>query len=139
MFQTDLDFGRKYEKKLLKYIEYDTFELAPNIKFLEYDVKINHKGEEILFEVKADKLAHKTGNFCIEYECNNKPSGIETTKADYYAYFIIGEKTELYIIPTSSIKRKIKKMLFHKKINGGDGYRSCMYLFKMDLFQKYKF
>lgn len=137
MFIKDLEFGREYEKKLLDYIEYDEYEFAPNKQFPDYDVKLKYKGEEFLYEVKADKLTDKTGNMCIEFECNNKPSGIVLTKSDYYAYFVIGEETKLYIIPTRKIKRMIKHESYHKCMNGGDGYKSKFYLFKKDLFNKY--
>ncbi|MDB4448207.1 hypothetical protein N9119_03130 [Roseivirga sp.] len=37
-------------------------------------------------EVKHDKIAHRSGRVFIEYECRNKPSGITTTNADFWAF-----------------------------------------------------
>lgn len=138
VFTEDLKFGESYQKKLLNIIEYDTCEIAPPRRFSDWDVKINYKNEETLFEVKADKLTSKTNNICIEFNCNNKPSGIETTKSDFYAYFDVFNDI-LYMIPTKSIKRRIKKKLYHKCINGGDGGRCRLYLFKTSIFDKFKF
>ena len=54
-----------------------------------HDLNFGEKGEDWineifkdgkLIEVKSDRLAHKTGNVYIEYECRGKPSGIATTK-----------------------------------------------------------
>ena len=39
-------------------------------------------------EVKYDRKTKETGNVYIEFESRNKPSGIKTTQADYWTYFI---------------------------------------------------
>jgi len=61
-----------------------------------YDLEFGQEGEsqfaEIVnnkkVEVKRDRVAHKTGNLFIEYESRGKPSGIATSQADTYAYWI---------------------------------------------------
>jgi hypothetical protein len=130
-FQSDLLLGKKYELLLLDYLpkdEYDEVELAPNKRFVEWDVKIKRGSLEAKYEVKADRLAHKTGNFCVEYECAGQPSGITTTQADHYAYFIIhGNDHDLYLIPVERLRQYITTSS-PKKMNGGDGYRSRFYL-----------
>lgn len=63
-FRYDLELGKSVENQLSKILT---------------DKRI---------EVKMDKIAHRTGNIAIEYECRGKPSGIAVTEAEYYAYVI---------------------------------------------------
>ena len=137
-FVEDLKFGKKYENELLKYIIYDSYNLADGL-FKDYDLKININQKSITYEVKADRLTYKTNNIAIEYECSKKDSGISTTKSDFYAYFIIkpNDNYDLYIIPTEDIKTFIKENKFIRIVNGGDNYNSKMYLFNVNIFKKY--
>lgn len=137
-FTTDLEFGEKYEIELLKYLDYEKFK-KPKGNFKPYDIKIYKDGKKIKYEVKADKLTYKTGNIAIEYQCNNKLSGIATTKAKYWAYFIIkdDESYDLFIIPKSVIEKSIENKEYKRIVSGGDGYRARLYLFDMDLFKNY--
>ena len=91
------------------------------------------------YEIKADRMAYKTNNVAIEYKCNNKPSGISSTKSKYYIYFIVKPDNThtAYMIPTDDIKKLIEDKQYHRNIRGGDGYRAQMYLFKINLFNKY--
>jgi hypothetical protein len=58
-----------------------------------HDLKLGQHYEEKLgmlltnkkIEVKRDKRAAQTGNIYIEFNSRGKPSGIETTEADYWA------------------------------------------------------
>ena len=136
-FNNDLLLGKKYEMILLDYIpkgEYDEVEFAPNHRFVEWDVKVKRGALEAKYEVKADRLSHKTGNLCIEFQCAGQPSGISTTQANYYAYFIIhGTGHDLYLIPVERLKEYIEQSS-PKKMSGGDGYRSRFYLIPQDVF-----
>jgi len=139
-FNNDLLLGKKYELMLLDYLdndEYTEVELAPNKRFVEWDVKVTRGALEAKYEVKADRLSAKTGNLCIEYECAGQPSGISTTEANYYAYFVInGSIHDLYLIPVERIKELIAQGAY-KKMNGGDGYRSRFYLIPKAMFAEY--
>jgi hypothetical protein len=130
-FQSDLLLGKKFELMLLDYLpkdEYTEVEMAPNKRFVEWDVKLKNGALEAKYEVKSDRLSAKTGNLCIEYECSGQPSGISTTQADYYAYFVIkGSDHDLYLIPVPRIKELIAQGAY-KKMKGGDSYRSEFYL-----------
>jgi hypothetical protein len=141
-FQKQLANGNIYEMRSLMYMEHDTYEQKQG-KFKPYDLIITKDGIETKIEVKSDRQAGKTGNMAIEYECNGKPSGITSTEADYYIYFIIYSddiqedgtpREECYKIP---IKRLIKIAKECRKVRGGDGNRSCMYLVHKSLVQKY--
>jgi hypothetical protein len=139
-FQSDLLLGKKYELLLLDYLpkdEYTDVEFAPNKRFVEWDVKLKNGALEAKYEVKSDRITAKTGNFCLEYECSGQPSGISTTQADYYAYFVIhGNDHDLYLIPVSHIKDLVAQGAY-KKMSGGDGYRSRFYLIPKAVFAEY--
>jgi hypothetical protein len=139
-FNQDLLLGKKYELMLLDYMdkdEYDEVEFAPIQRFVEWDVKVKRGALEAKYEVKSDRLSAKTGNLCIEYECSGQPSGISTTQANYYAYFVIyASHHDLYLIPVERIKELIAQGGC-KKLGGGDGYRSRFYLMPKALFAEY--
>jgi hypothetical protein len=137
MFARDLTFGKVYEKKFMDYIDYDEVEKCPDGKFSKWDVRIKKGDGYKSFEIKADKLSAKTGNFCIEYECSGRPSGLATTEADYYGYFVIGEKDDCYIIPTDVLRKECVKP-FVKSLRCGDGYRARAYLLPVHEFYMYK-
>jgi hypothetical protein len=137
-FKSDLEFGSKYEKELIKYLGYDDFKIM-GICFKDYDVEININNKIIYFEVKADRLTKKTNNICIEFQCSNLPSGITTTKANHYAYYEVIDETKhnLYIIPTNTIKKNIMNKTYSRILYGGDNGKSRFYLFDKDVYSKY--
>ena len=51
----------------------------------------------ITVEVKRDDRAAQTGRFFVEFECNGRPSGIQTTQADYWT-FIVGGRAALFLL-----------------------------------------
>lgn len=139
-FKSDLAFGNKYEQLLLDVVAYDKYKIKQGY-FPWYDVKIYLNDKVQKFEVKADRYAYKTNQICIEYEYNDKPSGITKTKADIYAYFIVKPNTEeyeLYFIPVKRIKQKITEELYTRNINGGFEKKSKLYIFDLKHFEKYK-
>jgi len=137
MFARDLTFGKVYEKKFLNYVDYDKAEECPDGKFSKWDVRITKGTCHKTYEIKADKLSAKTGNFCIEYECSGKPSGLAITEADYYGYFVIGKEDECYIIPTDVLRKECVKP-FVRSCSCGDGYRARAYLLPVQEFSMYK-
>ena len=137
-FVEDLKFGKKYEIELLKYLDYESYDFVDGL-FKDYDLKININQKSTTYEVKSDRITYKTNNIAIEYECSKKKSGILTTKADFYAYFIIkpNDNYDLYIIPTKDIKAFIKEKKYKRIVNGGDNYNSKMYLFDINIFKNF--
>jgi hypothetical protein len=71
-------------------------------------------------EVKYDRLAHKTGNIYVEVYSRNKPSGISTSKANYWI-FIIDKKSYGILINIKRLK-DICKEVYYKNgyTQGGD-------------------
>jgi len=141
-FKADLEFGEKYQVELLKHIqEYEKFEMSQGY-FKEYDLKIyKKKGLELIektYEVKADRFGYMTGNLAIEYMSSNKPSGIQTTTATYWAIFLVNkDQYELFIIPTKRIRIKIEKEEYKMKKKVAYG-KNDVYLFDKTVFNKYK-
>ena len=136
-FLEDLKFGEKYEKLFLNYVEYDEYK-KPQGKFKYYDLKIIKGDKKTFYEIKADRLIQKTGNIAIEFSCNNKPSGISVSTADYWGIFEITENGhKLYIIPINEIKLIINTKTI-KICKVGDNFNSKMYLIKKEYFENYK-
>lgn len=141
-FKADLEFGEKYQEELLKYIgDYENYEMSKGY-FKEYDLKIyKKKGLELIektYECKADRFGWRTNNICIEHKCSNKPSGINTTTANYWAIFLVNnDEYELYIIPTKRIRTNILNKKFKRDLKLANGKCDC-YLFDKNIFEKYK-
>jgi len=85
--------------------------------------------ENSTIEVKNDLKAPKTGNLFIEYMSRGKLSGISTTEADYWCFYV-GEV--FMIIPTAKLKAIVEKL---KDTNaerlGGDNDTSMGVLLKI--------
>ena len=82
-------------------------------------------------EVKSERgMWMKTVNICIEYQSYGKPSGIETTEADFWFHNLcIGEDifcTLVFDVP--KLKQLVKKLDYLKSVSGGDHNASRMYL-----------
>jgi hypothetical protein len=139
-FDADLKFGQKYEKILIDLLPHDSYVLTCGY-CKEYDFKLIVDDEEIKYEVKADRRSINTGNIFIEYECSGKPSGITTTEAKYYAYFVVKphDLWDLYIIPTEEIKNIIDNKDFKRIVKGGDGLRSRMYIIGVKQIEQWKY
>jgi hypothetical protein len=131
MFNKDLKFGQLYELHALKYFDYKKYKQIEG-KFKDYDLLLD---DNIKVEVKADRWARLTGNICIEYMCRGKPSGITTTTADYWIYFIVGTN-EVFKIPTNELRDILTSNNFIKR-NIGDGGLSKCFLIPKDIFKKY--
>ena len=119
-FVKDLETGKVYENKALELIQkkYPKAFIQDGY-FLEWDIYIPELDMGV--EVKSDAQYQKTGNFYVEYECNDKPSGIATTKAKYYYIYL----DKLYILKTEDLKDKCRKYLNTKKDKkGGDNMAS---------------
>lgn len=138
-FKLDLEFGNIYEKKLVELIPHDSYVIKQGY-FPDYDVEIIKENLKYTYEVKADRYAYKTGQMVLEYECRKKPSGINRTTADYYAYYVVKPYNlfELYIIPTEELRTAISEKKYKRIVTGGDDKASCMYVLDLSLFEEYK-
>lgn len=86
-------------------------------------------------EVKSERgVWWKSGNIAIEYESYGKPSGIEATESDYWFHNLcLGDKTFATIVFRTDVLKNIIGQLDHiRSVNGGDGYKSKMYLLNLE-------
>ena len=93
----------------------------------KYDLEVGQVAENWLaeiiqgkkIEVKRDLQAHQTGNIFVEYESRNQPSGLATSEADYYCYFLSDE--HFVIIKSERFKKICRSFLnTNRDIKGGD-------------------
>jgi hypothetical protein len=134
-FEKNLKQGHLYEREAYHYLEYDTIKHDDTVYRKEYDFIVTKDGKPIKIEVKSDRQASKTNNLAIEYECNNKPSGLSSSTADYWMYFIVyPDRHECFKIPIDDLRIIVKTC---KQVSGGDGMRSKMYLVRKSLVAKY--
>ena len=102
-FTKDLSYGKKHEKLVMKSMEN--------------------------FELKTDRMAHKTGNVYVEFQSRGKDSGIRTSKSDTWIFKIPnGRDTHLFSIhiPLTRLKKLVSKD--YKVVPGGDRLTSRGYL-----------
>jgi len=132
-FQYCLIQGKKYEKETLKYVQYDTFEFSEGY-CKEWDLEITKDDVKTIFEVKSERYAGHSGNICVEYSYNGKPSGVRTTIANMWVHYAIMKDGShiCYFIPIEDLKKLIAEKKYIKNIlSGGDGKKSSFYIFRM--------
>ena len=139
-FKQDLKLGNDGEKILVKYLE------DKGCKFLnfnddnKYDIKMIKKNKITTYEIKTDvKCAplFDTGNIFIEFNSRNKPSGINTTQADWFVTYFRFLK-EIWFIKTSKLKKLIENNDFQQFKNAGDiGSATHGYLINRKNFKQY--
>ena len=102
---------------------------------LEYGTIRENKVAEMLtgkkVEVKSERgMWMKTGNIAIEYECWNKPSGINATESDYWFHNLcVGDNEYCTLVFKTDVLRKIvDKLDYFKTVSGGDNKASKMFL-----------
>lgn len=104
-------------------------------KNFDIDLRYGNIGEELVLsllnggqkiEVKTDRMAHKTGNIAIEFQCRGRLSGIATSEADYWAFVLNDNKFVLFI--KTDILRAIARLYYEKGFikKGGDDKASDM-------------
>lgn len=98
-FTHDLEVGQVYEKQLAEIFTGSTI------------------------EVKRDFKAMTTGNIFVEYESRQKPSGIATSEAEYYCWFLDDDRALL--IKSDKLKDLCRPYLkTDRDVVGGDSNTS---------------
>jgi hypothetical protein len=88
----------------------------------KYDLKVGKLAEKNLsrllsgknIEVKLDRWAQLTGNIAVEFSNRGKPSGIETTRADFWCYVVEvkGEQDLMVLIETNKLRKICERYYF---------------------------
>jgi hypothetical protein len=78
-------------------------------------------------EVKSERhIWEHSGNHYVEYECDGKPSGIQSTEADYWALMLVREidgkdvPVMTYIIPIETMLQLARDNWDKRRVIGGD-------------------
>ena len=124
--------SRFVENEILKWCKKTRDEKAVLMDgyFPDYDIR-SEKGN---IEIKEDRLAHKTGNYALEFTTHDdKPSGIMNTKADL---FIIVDWEYVCMVDVKVLKDLINELEYKKEVDMGetfsDGKRNRGYLIPRD-------
>lgn len=121
--------------------------LLNNDKRFDIDLQYGQMAEGMIadmlqnkkLEVKTERdLWVKTGNIVVEFESRNKPSGIQSTEADFWFHNLaIGDDIQCTLVfPVDKLKQYIRT---HQPsvVKGGDNYTSLLYKINLkDLFDK---
>lgn len=137
-FQKDLAVARKSEEVVAEILEnkYNAV-ILEHSNHGRYDIRAKIRGVEFTFEIKEDFMCEKTGNVSLEFECRGKPSGIESTEADFFVYIIHKKDgtVEYVMFTTVHLLGKVEKKDYFRIVNGGDaGSNTMNYLFKYNAF-----
>jgi hypothetical protein len=121
-FKEDLKLGNDGETTVRAFLESQGATYVESNHDNKYDLKMLVKGLEKTYEIKTDvKVAplFDTGNIFIEYESRNKPSGIATSKADWFVtYFLF--LNELWFIKTETLRKLILENEYPTFKDAGD-------------------
>ena len=102
-FNKDLSYGKRHEKLVMKSMEN--------------------------FELKTDRMAHKTGNVYVEFEYRCKDSCIRTSKSDTWIFKIVS-KGDRHLFSIHIPLTRLKKLVStdYRVVPGGDKLTSRGYL-----------
>lgn len=139
-FKKDLKLGNDGEDVVIQFLQSKGCVYDSSNNDNQYDIKMVKNNKIISYEVKTDvKCAplFDTGNIFIEFESRNKPSGISTSKAQWFVtYFLY--LNELWFIKTNKLKQLISENNFQIFYDAGDvGSATHGYLIKRKDFKKY--
>lgn len=133
-FRKDLKEGHDFEDSICEFVQIK-YPKAHRIKgyFKGYDIFVPEKEHKI--ECKFDRGSKETLNIAIEFECNKKPSGIATTEATHWIQKYYDNGWKLAIGRVEVFRELCKGQ---RIVNGGDGWRSKLYLIPKTLIIKQK-
>ena len=124
-FKKDLTFGQKMELRFMKYMK--NFMGKKNFtwmkgKFKPYDCIT----DGLKYEIKADDFP--SNNIFFEFYCNNIPSGIKSTQAEYWIN-IFCLKGEAWCIKVKKFNKFMRDNAnqFQRRGRSGDGGRVIGY------------
>ena len=110
-FKSDLKDGQYGEYVISEFLKTKGFEIIDFNDDYKYDIMTKLNKRELKFEVKTDRYEFykkvSTNNLFIETMCSGKFSGIHTTQADYFIYYL-PDFEEGYFIKVKDLKELIK-------------------------------
>lgn len=159
-FNSDLEWGRFIEFETITFIEKSFNEVlnknGKKLRFIQenistkknelkkwdmkygvYEIGSIFLSKEVFFEIKGDKFDN-TGNLFFEKSCSNKASGVFSTEADYFVYFLPRYNSKNFYIAKPKDLIELLNTKFPQCINygGGDGGRVVSFLINKDEFDE---
>ena len=129
-FKTTLEWWKEIErafvsKMLQRCKDIEHIDFAPDKQFKDWDVRLIWNWKEKTYEIKRDYKSQETWNIAIEVRCNDKPSGLFASKADYIVFCL--DEWEFYYQNRWELLHKLLNSQI-RMVKGGDWNRSEMYL-----------
>jgi len=127
-FNKDYKEGREIEEKILKVVrkKYPKAKLSDG-NVPEFDLFIPEISKTV--EIKFDRLAEKTGNFVIEVEFDDRPSGLEGTTADFWLIYF---NKVAYLLETESLRYLVRESKRKRFVFGGFEKKSKLVLIPVE-------
>lgn len=141
-FYENLEFAQKGEERIADKM----VSRFPDLEFIDFgetsdgDIHFKCGERDVLVEVKEDVRASDTGNVVIECESRGKPSGIRTTKADFWVFVIhtTGGIVDV-LFKVNDVKQAIRdRRFFNKRQMEHTDSNNVLYFFKVDTLLEYK-
>ena len=115
--------------KKLKESDFSITQFSKDFKYGKKHEKLVMKSRED-YELKTDRLAHKTCNAFVEFESRKKESGIITSKSSIWIFKIV-DKSDKHLfsieIPLDRLRKKVYNSTY-RIVRGGDSLTSKGYL-----------
>jgi hypothetical protein len=136
-FNKDIELGNEGEKVVLN----DLISMGAEVVIGSndnnaYDFAISHKGKILYYECKTD-FYKDTGNLFVEVKCRGKESGLNVTKADWFATYF-KSTNEIWYIKVDELRELVARFPHRKTENSGDkGSGTEGYLINKAIFSNY--
>jgi hypothetical protein len=122
-FNKDIDVGESGEGIVIRDLESIGLKLLSDNKDNKHDLLMDKSGEQITYEVKTDVLTRPesdTTNMFVEFECRGNPSGIDTSKAEWFVTYFKHFR-ELWYIKTDELTTLLNDIDCKVIDQAGDG------------------
>ena len=141
-FQNDLIHGQVGEEIIGRFLLRNGHTHVNYYSLKSYDIRaINRAHNKVYYEVKTDMYEvykGRTGNIFLEWRCSNKPSGLQTTSADWFVYYLPID-SEAWFAKPDTLRGLIKAGAFSPYYGAGDGERVFSYLLNRYEFRQHFF
>jgi len=140
-FYDNLDFAQKGEEEVAELLskKFKDFKLNRFNNDNQCDIVASIGDKTVTIEVKEDVRTKDTGNVVIECESRGKPSGIMTSKADFWVFRIHTNEGLLNLLyKIKDLKQAIRDRRFHNKrqMTHTDS-NNVLYFFRLDALREY--
>lgn len=111
-FHENLEYIQRGEEEVAKLLtrKLKSFNITNFNDDKDYDIVGTFRGREVTVEVKEDFRVNDTGNVVVETRSRGKPSGLATTKADFWVFRLhLADGISHYLIKPGKMKDRIKK------------------------------